>query len=138
MSKENNKKKRISTGAIVGIGAGIAALAGAAYAFLGPNKKKNRKIVSDLGKRVKKSVMEKAKEVKELTEPVYQEIVEQVKVEYENLKEMDPEELAGVILQIKESWDNIKEELDARKELKEIEEEEQEKKERKGFFGKRK
>jgi len=51
---------------------------------------------------------------------------------------MDPEELAEVILQIKESWDNIKEELDARKELKEIEEEEQEKKERKGFFGKRK
>ncbi len=114
MSQENNKKK---TGIIVGIGAGLAALGGAAYAFFGPNKKNNRKAVKDLGKKVKKTVLEKAREVKELTEPVYNDIVEQVKEEYENIKDMDEEELAGIILQIKESWENVKKELEAQKEL---------------------
>ncbi len=119
MSKKENKNR---TGLIVGIGAGIAALAGAAYAFLGPNKKKNRKAVTDLSKKVKKTVMEKAKEVRELTEPIYNDIVEQVKEEYESIKDMDAEELAGVILQIKESWENVKEELEAQKEIREGEE----------------
>ena len=87
----------------------------------------------DLASRMKQAM---AQEVKELTEPVYNEIVEQVKAEYENVKEMDPEELAGVIMQIKESWDNVKLELENQKKQEGLEKEE-EKSKKKRFFGKR-
>jgi len=43
MEKKKENKKGVSAGAVVGIGAGIAALAAASYVLFGKDGKKNRK-----------------------------------------------------------------------------------------------
>ena len=48
MKKQNStKKKGMSTGAIIGIGASVAALGAASYYFFGPEGKKHQKNFKD-------------------------------------------------------------------------------------------
>jgi hypothetical protein len=103
MAKEN-KSKGISTGAMVGIGASIAAAAAAGYLLFGPDGKKNRKTVRGWAIKMKGEIIEKFEEAKELTEATYHSIVDEVSAKYADMKGIDKEELAALVADIRKHW----------------------------------
>lgn len=109
------KKKEFGVKEAIGIGAGIAALSAAAYVLFGPEGKKNRKIIRGWSVKMKGEIIEKFENAKELTEPVYNQIIENVQAKYAKLKNVDQEELVKVIGEIKKHWKTIKREATNKK-----------------------
>lgn len=107
MDKKQSSKKGMSTETAVGIGAGVAALGAAAYLLFGPNGKKNQKALRGWTIKMKGEIIEKLEQVKEITEPVYQDIVSKVEAKYAKLKNIKPEELAEIVGDIKKQWKSI-------------------------------
>ena len=103
MVKANNK----NVGKMVAVGAGIAALSAAAYVLFGPEGKKNRKAIRGWAIKMKGEVIEKLEAAKEITEPVYHEIVNKVSEKYGKLKNVDAEELAKAVEDLRKQWKNI-------------------------------
>ena len=110
MEKKTTSKKGLSTKAAIEIGAGVAALSAAAYVMFGPEAKKNRKIIRGWAVKMKGEIIEKFENAKELTEPVYHQIIDSVHEKYSKLKNVDQEELVKVISEIKKHWKAIKKE----------------------------
>ena len=106
MEKKSNKKG-MSTGAMVGIGAGVAAATVAGYLLFGPEGKKNRKTVKGWAVKMKGEIIEKLESVKELTEPVYHDIINKAQEKYAKIKNMDKEELAALVTDMKKHWKAI-------------------------------
>jgi len=108
--KKSDKKEGLGAKTILGIGAGVAALSAAAYVLFGPEGKKNRKIIKGWSVKMKGEIIEKFENVKELTEPVYNEIIDNVQAKYAKLKNVDQEELTKVVGEIKKHWKALKKE----------------------------
>ncbi len=106
------KKKEEGLGmkAAMGIGAGVAALSAAAYVLFGPDAKKNRKIIRGWAVKMKGEIIEKFENAKELTEPVYHQIIDAAQAKYAKLKNVDQEELNKVVAEIKRHWKALKKE----------------------------
>jgi len=115
MAKQIQNKKGLSTKAVLGIGAGVAALSAAAYVLFGPDAKKNRKLIRGWAVKMKGEIIEKFEEAKELTEPVYNEIIDKVQAKYAKLKNIDQEELVKVVSEIKKHWKTLKKETAGKK-----------------------
>lgn len=109
----NKNSSRVKTA--IGIGAGVAALSAAAYVLFGPDGKKNRKIIRGWSVKMKGEIIEKFEKAKELTEPVYHEIIDNVQAKYAKLKDVDQAELVGVVNEIKKHWKTIKKEASGKK-----------------------
>lgn len=107
MAKKEVSKK-VSAKTILGIGAGVAAISAAVYVLFGPQGKKNRKIIRGWSVKMKGEIIEKFENVKELTEPVYHDIISRVESKYAKLKNIDKEELSKVVSEIKKQWGVIK------------------------------
>lgn len=84
------KKKGISGGKMLAVGAGVAALGAGAYLLLGPDGKKNRKaagkMISKVKKEIKKDVMpvvkkaiKKAKQIEKKAQPKFKYAIKAVK-----------------------------------------------------------
>ena len=65
MENKKTNKKGLSAGAVVGIGATVAALGAAAYVLFGPEGKKNKKIIRGWAVKMKGEIIEKLEEAKE-------------------------------------------------------------------------
>jgi len=115
MTKKIENKKGLSAKAVVGIGAGVAALSAAAYILFGPDAKKNRKMIRGWAVKMKGEIIEKFEDAKELTEPIYNEIIDTVQAKYAKLKNIDPEELKNVVGDIKRHWKTLKKETTGKK-----------------------
>lgn len=102
------KKVGLGVKTALGIGAGVAALTAAAYVLFGPEGKKNRKVIRGWSVKMKGEIIEKFENAKELTEPVYHQIIDAAQAKYAKLKNVDQEELAKVIVDIKKHWKAIK------------------------------
>ena len=102
MSTEH--KKGSNAGAVVGVGATIAAMSAAAYLLFGPEGKKNRKVVRGWAVKMKGEMIEKFEEAKTLTEPTYQAIVDEVQAKYASVKGIDKAELALLVADIRKHW----------------------------------
>lgn len=100
-SQENNVKVATT------VGAGIAALSAAAYILFGPEGKKNRKKINGWTVKMKGEVIEKLESAKEITEPVYHDIVEKVSQKYAKLKNVDEAELALIVADIRKQWKHM-------------------------------
>jgi hypothetical protein len=100
-------KKGMSTGTMVGVGAAVAAAAASAYLLWGPDGKKNRKSIKGWAVKMKGEIIEKFEDVKELTEPVYQNIVDEVQAKYAKLKGVDPKELQELVADIRKHWKKV-------------------------------
>jgi len=109
------KNKGLGVKEAIGIGAGIAALSAAAYVLFGPEGKKNRKIIRGWSVKMKGEIIEKFENAKELTEPIYNQIIDNVQAKYAKLKNVDQEELVKVIGEIKKHWKAIKKEAISKK-----------------------
>jgi gas vesicle protein len=107
MDKKQKSKKGVEAKTVVGIGAGVAALGAAAYLLFGPNGKKNQKTLRGWTVKMKGEIIEKFEQAKELTEPVYHDIVSKVEAKYAKLKNIKPEELAEIVQDIKKQWKSI-------------------------------
>jgi hypothetical protein len=99
-----NNKTGMSTGTMIGVGAAVAAAAASAYLLWGPDGKKNRKAIRGWAVRMKGEIIEKFEEAKELTEPVYQSIIDEVQAKYAKMKGVDPKELQTLVADIRRHW----------------------------------
>ncbi len=98
------KKHNNNLGKAVGIGAGVAALGAAAYILFGPDGKKNQKKIKGWVVKMKGEIIEKLEDVKELTEPVYQQIVQEVTEKYKEHKNATAEEIKAVVADLHRNW----------------------------------
>lgn len=114
--------KKMSTGAKVAVGAGLAAIAVAgvagAYFLYGKDGAKNRKKVKAWGLRAKADVMDKLEKSKMVTEENYRMIVDGALTKYAKLKSVAPEELAALSKELKSHWKSIKAEFAPKKKKK--------------------
>ncbi len=101
---KKQSKKGMSTGAMAGIGAGIAAASVAAYLLFGPEGKKNRKVIKGWAVKMKGEVLEKLEAVKDITEPVYNSIVDQVQAKYAKVKNIDQKEMMAFVGDMRKHW----------------------------------
>ncbi len=116
MAKIN--KKGLSGGEVVGIGATVAALGAAAYILFGPEGKKNKKVIRGWAVKMKGEIIEKLEEVKEISEPVYQNIIDKVSEKYAKVKKVDPKELEVAILDVKKHWKTMMKDAKPKKKAK--------------------
>jgi hypothetical protein len=98
------KKTGISTEAMVGVGATVAAVSAAAYMLFGPDAKKNRKTVRGWAVKMKGEIIENFEKAQHISEPVYHEIIDRVVAKYEKAKDIDPAELKSVVSDIRKHW----------------------------------
>lgn len=115
MEKKKINKDGLSAKTVVGIGAGVAAITAAAYVLFGPQGKKNRKIIRGWSVKMKGEIIEKFENAKELTEPIYHEIIDNVQAKYAKLKNVDQAELVNVANEIKKHWKALKKEASGKK-----------------------
>lgn len=99
--------KKSNTGKVVATTVGIAALSAVAYLLMGPNGKKNRKNLKAWMVKMKADVAEKIENMKEISADAYHKIVEEVGTRYGKLKNINPDDLATEIAQLKKEWSKI-------------------------------
>ena len=104
MKKESQVK---NAGKIIAVSAGIAAISAAAYVLFGPEGKKNRKAIRGWAIKMKGEVIEKLEAAKEITEPVYHDIVNKVSEKYGKIKNVNPEELTQAVEDLRKQWKNM-------------------------------
>ncbi|HUC88893.1 MAG TPA: hypothetical protein VMR49_02575 [Candidatus Paceibacterota bacterium] len=102
-----SNKKGMSTDAMIGAGATIAGLSAAAYLLFGPNGKKNRKAIRSWAVKMKGDIIEKFEETKEITEPAYHKIVDEVRDKYSQFQNVDKNELEELVADIRKHWKAI-------------------------------
>ncbi len=102
--KKTTPKKGMSTGAKIGIGAGLVAAGVAAYLLLGPDGKKNRKTVSKWGDMMKGEIAKKVKSAKSLTESAYHDVIDEIHTKYQKIKGVDKKELAMLAAELRKHW----------------------------------
>lgn len=105
--KKETQKKGMSTGAVIGITAGVAALGAATYFFFGPNGKKNQKKVTGWMLRTKGEIVEKLENAKEVSEDTYHKIVDSVIKPYLTKKGANIEEIQNYATDLKKQWKSI-------------------------------
>ncbi|HEU0085992.1 MAG TPA: hypothetical protein VFQ59_03495 [Candidatus Paceibacterota bacterium] len=98
-------KKSNNVGTVAAISAGVAAVAAAGYFLFGPDGKKNRKNIKGWSLRMKGEVLEKIEQAKELTEPMYNTIVDKVASKY--LSDDNKREVEALVSDLKKHWNNI-------------------------------
>jgi len=91
----------------LGVAAVIAAAAAGSYFFYGKNGAKNRKKLKSWALKMKADVMEGIENLKEVSEPAYNQVVDEVSRRYAKLKQVDPRELAQVAKEIKSHWRSL-------------------------------
>lgn len=105
MAKEQSVKGKAGT--IIAVGAGIAALTVAAYVLFGQEGKKNRKKIQGFAIKMKGEIIEKLESAKEITEPVYHQIVNTVAAKYAKMKNINQEDLENTVEEIRKQWKHL-------------------------------
>ena len=101
---EKQKKQGMGAGAMVGIGASVAAAIAAGYLLFGPDGKKNRKTIRGWTVKMKGEIIEKLEEAKDVTETTYHAVVDEVAAKYAQVKGVDKEELTALVADIRKHW----------------------------------
>ncbi|MDO8551927.1 MAG: hypothetical protein Q7S01_00170 [bacterium] len=102
------KKSSKSSGAakLAVLGASVASLA-AAYFFLGPKGKAHRRQTKAWAIKMKGDVVEKLEKARDVSEPVYREIIDSVAATYEKGKKASREEIKALAQDLKKHWKTI-------------------------------
>jgi hypothetical protein len=110
--KKNNtngkKKKGMTAGKILALGAGVAALGAGAYYFMGPDSKEHKKKVSALTKKIKKEVSQKVSKVKNITEPMYHKTIDTLVGAYGKEYKIHEKEIKALADKLKGQWKGSK------------------------------
>ena len=89
------------------VGASLAGIAATAYFLFGPKGKKNQKHAKAWAIKMKGEVVEKLEKAREITEPVYLEIIDMVAKEYKQGKKASQPEIAALAADLKKHWKAI-------------------------------
>ncbi len=101
-NRSNNDSKEA-----VLVGAGLAALAAGAYFFLGPDGKKHQRKMKGWMVKMKGEVLEKLEDAKEVTQPIYNDIVDTVAHANRVAGKIPQAEIAALATDLKRQWRNI-------------------------------
>jgi uroporphyrinogen-III decarboxylase len=101
------KKKASVAKEVAAIGAGAAALAAASYYLFGPGGKAHRKQAKGWMIKAKGEVIDRMEQLADISEPVYNNIVDAVAREYKQANGPSKEELAALVTDLKKSWRTI-------------------------------
>ncbi|MEK7575208.1 MAG: hypothetical protein AAB511_03190 [Patescibacteria group bacterium] len=101
------KKTSSNVAKVTAIGASLAGLAATAYFFLGPKGKKNQKHAKAWAIKMKGDVVEKLEKAREVSEPVYHEIVNSVASEYVKGLKSGKNEIEALAQDLKKHWKTI-------------------------------
>lgn len=88
-------------------GASLAGLAATAYFFLGPKGKKHQKNAKAWAIKMKGDVVEKLEQAREITEPVYHEIIDSVSNDYAKGMKAGKLEIEELAADLKKHWKTI-------------------------------
>jgi len=105
--EKKTTKKGSNIAAVTFIGASLAGIAATAYFFFGPKGKKNQKHAKAWAIKMKGDVVEKLEVARDITEPVYHEIIDAVAKEYEKGKKANHEEISLLAKDLKKHWKTI-------------------------------
>lgn len=103
---KNKKQKSSGVGKALAITAAAAAVAAGAYYFFGPNAKKHQKKMKGWMLKMKSEVVEKLEEAKEVSEPVYDAIVDKVAASYAQAGKAK-DEVTELAKMLKKDWKGI-------------------------------
>ncbi|HUD08541.1 MAG TPA: hypothetical protein VMQ48_00425 [Candidatus Saccharimonadales bacterium] len=101
MQKKANKSNAVKYAVI---GASLAGLAATAYFFFGPKGKKRREHAKAWAIKMKGEVVEKLEKAREITEPIYREIIDSVARDYKKGKKASQPEIAALAADLKKHW----------------------------------
>ncbi len=104
MKKQITKKKTNKVGKALAIGAGVAVLSAAAYVLFGPEGKNNRKKIKGWAVKMKGEIIEKFEKMKEVTEPMYHKVVDEISQKYSKAKGVSSDEVKEVVADLKKHW----------------------------------
>lgn len=107
VKKVIEKKKGMSGGKKVAIGAGLVALGAGAYYFLGPNGKKNQKKTMELMLKMKKEAMGKVAKLKSMSEPIYHKAVDTLSQNYSKEYKAHAPEIKAFAQKLKSEWKGL-------------------------------
>ena len=106
---------KISNGAKAGVGAGVgavlAAAAGAYYLFGTKEGAKKRVKIKGWALKAKAEVLEQLEQLKDVNEKKYHAVVSEVVKRYRKIKKLDPKEIETLAKEMKAHWKNIHEEI---------------------------
>ncbi|HEY0908152.1 MAG TPA: hypothetical protein VGE35_02270 [Candidatus Paceibacterota bacterium] len=102
-----------TTSVVVGLAGLTAAAVGAYYLYGHKNAEKNRSKVKSWMLKAKGEVLEQLENVQDVTETAYLSAVDTVAKKYNELKNIDQEELGAFIEEMKGHWNGIKTTLQA-------------------------
>ncbi len=86
------------------LGASLAGVAATAYFVFGPRGKKTRAHAKAWAIKMKGEVVEKLEAAKEITEPIYLEIIDAVTKEYKKSKKATQPEIEALAVDLKKHW----------------------------------
>lgn len=102
MTEKTNNSSNM--GKVIAAGVTVAALTAAGYILFGPDGKKNRRKINSWAVKMKGDIIEKFEEAKELTEPIFHGIVDEVAKKYKERKEVSREEIDELVADMKKHW----------------------------------
>jgi hypothetical protein len=104
VAKASPKKKGLVTKSILAIGAGVAAIGGAAYYFFGPKGKKHQKDTKVWMTHMKTDILKKLDKAEKASEKTYHEIVDEVSKAYTKHGQA---EVAFFAKKLKTQWKSV-------------------------------
>lgn len=105
MAKQKNEQNNL--GKAIAVGAGVAAMSAAAYVLFGPEGKHNRKKIQGWAVKMKGEIIEKLEDSQEITENIYNKIVDQVSEKYAKAKGLSMEEVQAVVDDLRKHWKTL-------------------------------
>lgn len=89
------------------VGAGIAAIAAGAYFFFGPDGNKHQKKMRGWMVKMKGDVLEKLEDARDVTEPIYNDIVDSVARTQAVAGKIPKTEIMALAMDLKKQWRTI-------------------------------
>ncbi|HEY9584112.1 MAG TPA: hypothetical protein VJI33_00825 [Candidatus Paceibacterota bacterium] len=106
--KNKTTKKGSGTLKLAILGASLAAAAAGAYFFFGPKGKKHRATTRAWAIKMKGDIVEKLERAKDVSEPIYNKIIDSVASEYKKGKKASQEEIVALAQDLKKHWKVIR------------------------------
>jgi len=100
-------KNTSHTMGMVVLGTSLAGIAATAYFFLGPKGKKHQQHAKAWAIKMKGDVIEKLEKAKEITLPVYNEIIDSVAKDYAKGAKASKAEIEAIAVDLKKHWRTI-------------------------------
>lgn len=103
----NNTNEGVDMKEVAAVGAGIAAIAAGAYFFFGPDGKRHQKKMRGWMVRMKGEVLERLEEARDVSEPVYNDIVDTVAKANAVAGKIPKAEILALAADLKRQWRTI-------------------------------